>query len=282
MMKLNVINTENFKLDGGASFGVVPKSLWSKTVPSDENNMVDVCNRLLLIESDGHKILIDTGIGNKQDEKYLSHFHISGNTLEQGLAEKGFSSDDITDVILTHLHFDHVGGSVKYNDDRLKLHPVFPNAIYYCSKEQWDWAINPNPREKASYLNENYIPLYESGHLEFIHEEQELFENIYLKIYNGHTQGQIIPMINYNGRKIVFMADFIASVTHVPLPYIPSFDVQPLLSLQEKADFYKKALEENYVLFFEHDSQNECCTLQMTEKGVKPKDVFDFKDLSLH
>jgi glyoxylase-like metal-dependent hydrolase (beta-lactamase superfamily II) len=281
-MKLHVINTEKFKLDGGAAFGVVPKSLWSKTVPSDENNMIDVCNRLLLVEIEDHNILIDTGIGNKQDAKYLSHFYISGNTLEQGLAEKGFSPSDITDVILTHLHFDHAGGSVKYSDDRQKLIPVFPKAIYYCSKEQWDWAVNPNPREKASYLNENYYPLFESGHLEFIHEEQELFKNVYLNIYNGHTQGQIIPVINYNGRKIVFMADFIASVTHVPVPYIPSYDVQPLVSLQEKSEFYKKAVEENYVLFFEHDSQNECCTVHMTEKGIKPKEVFEFKDLSLH
>jgi len=278
-MKLHVINAENFKLDGGASFGVVPKTIWVKNVIIDENNLVSVCNRLLLIETDGHKILIDSGIGDKQDVKYLSYFQISGNTLEQGLKEKGFTPDDITDVILTHLHFDHVGGCVKFNNDRTKLLPVFPNATYYCSKDQWDWAIDPNPREKASYHKENYMPLFESGHLEFIHEEQELFKGVFLKLYNGHTQGQIIPEVNFNGRTVVFMADLIASVNHIPVPYVPSFDVQPLLSLKEKTEFYKRAVAENFVLFFEHDYSNECCSVQMTEKGVKPKEIFKLSDL---
>ncbi|MGD0711067.1 MAG: MBL fold metallo-hydrolase [Bacteroidales bacterium] len=280
-MKLHVINVENFKLDGGASFGVVPKSIWVKTVPVDENNLINVCNRLLLVETGDHKILIDSGIGNKQDEKYLSHFQITGNTLEQGLAEKGFSSNDITDVIFTHLHFDHVGGCVKYNNDRSKLSLVFPKANHYCSKEQWDWANDPNPREKASYHTENYLPLFESGHLEFIHEEQELFDGIFLKMYNGHTQGQIIPEIEYNGRKVAFMADFIASVSHIPVPYVPSFDVQPLLTLKEKTAFYERALAENIVLFFEHDYYNECCTVQMTEKGIKLKDIFKLSELNI-
>jgi len=278
-MKLHVINAENFKLDGGACFGVVPKTVWEKNVIIDENNLIAVCNRLLLIETDGHKILIDSGIGDKQDEKYLSYFHISGNNIEQGLKEKGFTTADITDVILTHLHFDHVGGCVKFNDDRTKLLPVFPNATYYCSKEQWDWAINPNPREKASYHNENYLPLFENGHLEFIHEEHELFKDVYLKLYNGHTQGQIIPEINFNNRKVVFMADFIASVYNIPVPYIPSFDVQPLLSLKEKTEFYKRAVAENFVLFFEHDYSNECCTVQLTDKGVKLKEIFKLSNL---
>jgi glyoxylase-like metal-dependent hydrolase (beta-lactamase superfamily II) len=280
MMKLHVINVENFKLDGGAWFGVVPKSVWSKLVPSDENNLISVCNRLLLVEIDDHKILIDSGIGDKQDEKYLSHFHITGNTLEQGLKEKGFSTDDITDVILTHLHFDHVGGCVKYNNDKTKLIPIFSKANYYCSKTQWDSAIEPNPREKASYHTENYLPLFESGHLEFIHEEQELFKGVFLKIYNGHTIGQIIPEIEYNGRKVVFMADFIAAVGNIPVPYVPSFDVQPLETLKEKTEFYKRAIAENLILFFEHDYFNECCTVQMTEKGVKPKEIFKLSDLS--
>jgi glyoxylase-like metal-dependent hydrolase (beta-lactamase superfamily II) len=280
MMNLHVIHAENFKLDGGACFGVVPKSIWSKTVPADDNNLIEVCNRLLLIEIEDHKILIDSGIGNKQDEKYLSHFHITGNTLEQGLAEKGFSTNDITDVILTHLHFDHVGGCVKYNDDRTKLIPIFPKANYYCSKAQWDWAIDPNPREKASYHKENYIPLFESGYLEFIHEEQELFDGVFLKMYNGHTEGQIIPEMDYHGRKLVFMADFIATVTNIPVPYVPSFDVQPLLTLKEKTAFYERAVAENFILFFEHDFYNECCTVQMTEKGVKPKEIFKLSDLS--
>ena len=278
-MKLHVINVENFKLDGGASFGVVPKSIWAKTLLPDENNLINVCNRLLLIETDGHKILIDSGIGDKQAEKYLSFFYISGNTLEQGLEEKGFKAEDITDIIFTHLHFDHVGGCLKYNNDKTKLLNVFPNATFYCSKEQWDWAINPNPREKASYHIENYLPLFEDGHLEFIHEEQELFEGVFLKIYNGHTQGQIIPEISYNGRKIVFMADFIASVTHIPVPYVSGFDVQPLLTLKEKTEFYERAIANNFILFFEHDYYNECCTVHMVNKSVKPKEIFKLKDI---
>ncbi len=281
-MKLHTIYTEDFKLDGGAVFGVVPKSLWSQTAPADSNNMIAVCNRLLLIEIDDHRILVDSGIGTKQDEKYRSHFYITGNTLEQGLAEKGFKPSDITDVLLTHLHFDHVGGCVVYNEDRTKLLPLFPNAIHYCSKAQWDWAIHPNPREKASYFDENYMPLFESGHLEFIHEEQELFKGVHLKMFNGHTQGQIIPFIDYNGRTVVFMADFIESLTHIPVPYIPSFDVQPLVSLKEKTDFYEEAVAGNFVLFFEHDPLHECCTLQMTPKGAKVKDVFQLSMVNSH
>ena len=279
-MKLHVINVENFKLDGGASFGVVPKSIWAMTLHPDENNMINVCNRLLLIETDGHKILIDSGIGNKQSEKYLSFFYVSGNTLEKGLEEKGFNAKDITDVILTHLHFDHVGGCLKYNNDRTKLLNVFPNATFYCSKAQWDWAVNPNSREKAAYINENYLPLFEDGHLEFIHEEQELFNGIFLKMYNGHTQGQLIPEINYNGRKIVFMADFITSVSHIPVPYVPGYDVQPLLTLKEKPEFYERAIADNFILFFEHDYYNECCTVHMVKKSVKPKEIFKLNDLT--
>jgi glyoxylase-like metal-dependent hydrolase (beta-lactamase superfamily II) len=278
-MKLHVIHAEDFKLDGGACFGLVPKSIWALSYPPDENNMLNTINRLLLIEAGDHKILIDSGIGDKQDEKYLSHFYISGNDVEMGLKEKGFSTGDITDVILTHLHFDHVGGCLRYNSDRSKLISVFPNATHYCTKAQWDWAIDPNPREKASYHNENYLQLLESGHMEFIYEEQELFEGVFLKIVNGHTQGQIIPVIDYNGRKVVFMGDFIASVTHIPVPYVPSFDTQPLQTLKEKTEFYEKALAENYVLFFEHDFKNECCTVQMTRKGVRVKDIFMLKDL---
>jgi glyoxylase-like metal-dependent hydrolase (beta-lactamase superfamily II) len=278
-MKLHIIDTDIFKLDGGAYFGVVPKSMWSASFPADENNMVPVCCRLLLIETEDRKILIDSGIGNKQSEKYRSHFSITGNTLEQGLKEKGFSTNDITDVILTHLHFDHVGGSVVYNEDKTKLLPLFPNAIYYCSKTQWDWAIEANPREKASYMDDNYVPLFESGHLEFIHEEQELFKGIYLKIYDGHTIGQMIPHVEYNGRTVVFMADFIPTVKHIPMPFVPSYDVQPLVTIKEKAAFFETAVAGNYVLFFEHDPFNECCSLQMTDKGARVKDVFELSTL---
>lgn len=278
-MKLHIIRAEDFKLDGGACFGVVPKSVWSKTVTADTNNMVPISCRLLLIETDGHRILTDTGIGDKQDEKYLSYFYISGNTLEQGLKEKGFVPSDITDVIFTHLHFDHAGGAVKYNEDRTKLLPAFPNAVYYCTKAQWDWAINPNPREKASYFSENYVPLFDSGRLEFIHEEQELFKGVFLKIFNGHTGGQIVPVIDYNGKKIVYAGDFIAALANVPVPYIPSFDTQPLLSLEEKTRFYKEAIAGEYVLFFEHDYVNECCTVQYVKNAVRVKEVFKLNDI---
>lgn len=274
LMELHIINAENFKADGGATFGVVPKSIWSKTCPADENNMITASNRLLLIVSEKRKILIDTGIGNKQDEKYLSHFYITGNNVENALIEKGFSTDEITDVIFTHLHWDHCGGAVKFNDDKSKLIPVFKNATYYCSKAQWDWAVNPNPREKAAYHRENFMPLFEQGRLEFIHKEQELFQGIFLKIVNGHTSGQLIPVISYNNRKLVYIADFIPSTTHVPVAYISAYDIQPLLALKEKEEFLSKAADENYILFFGHDSINECCSVQNTEKGVKVKESF--------
>jgi glyoxylase-like metal-dependent hydrolase (beta-lactamase superfamily II) len=279
MMKLHVIYTEDFKLDGGACFGVVPKSVWSKLYPADENNYVDVCNRLLLIETGDRKILIDSGIGNKQDEKYLSYFFIHGNTLEKALSDKGFKPEDITDVILTHLHFDHAGGSVIYNSDRTKLEPLFPNATYYSSSSQWEWAMNPNPREKASYHNENYVPLHEQGKLEFIMKEGFFSESISILLLNGHTQGQVIPVIDYKGRKVVFMADFIAAVPNIPVPYVPSYDVQPLISLKEKSAFLEKAAAENYILFFEHDAHNECCTVHKTEKGIRVKDIFKLADI---
>ncbi len=279
LMDLHVIYTEDFKLDGGACFGVVPKSVWSKLYPPDENNNVDVCNRLLLIETGNRKILIDTGIGNKQSEKYLSYFFIRGNTLEKALSEKGFSPNDITDVIFTHLHFDHVGGAVVFNPENKNTKALFPNATYYCSKAQWDWAINPNPREKASYHPENYMSLYESGKLQFIMKEGSFADGISILITNGHTQGQVIPVIDYKGRKIIFMADFISAVPNIPIAYIPSYDVQPLLSLKEKTDFLEIAANENYILFFEHDSHHECCNVHKTEKGIRVKDIFKLTDI---
>jgi glyoxylase-like metal-dependent hydrolase (beta-lactamase superfamily II) len=279
-MELHIIHAENFKVDGGATFGVVPKSIWSKLYPADENNMITASNRLLFIVSVGRKILIDTGIGDKQDEKYRSHFYISGNNVENALIEKGFSPDEISDVIFTHLHWDHCGGAVKYNEDKSKLIPVFKNATYYCSKTQWDCAINPNPREKAAYHRENFMLLFEQGRLELIHDEIELFPGIFLKIVNGHTSGQIIPEILYNNRKLIYMADFIPSTTHVPLAYLAAYDIQPLIALKEKEEFLTKAIAENYVLFFEHDYINECCTVHLTEKGVKVKETFPLKSLN--
>lgn len=279
MMKLHVIYTEDFKLDGGACFGVVPKSVWSKICPPDENNYIDVCNRLLLVETGGRKILIDSGIGNKQNEKYLSYFFIHGNTLVKALSDKGFTPEDITDVLLTHLHFDHAGGSVKYNSDRTKLEPLFPNATYYCSSTQWEWALNPNIREKASYHNENYVPLFEQGKLQFIMKEGFFAEGISVLIMNGHTEGQVIPVVDYKGKKIVFMADFIAAVPAIPVPYIASWDVQPLISLKEKSEFLEKAANDNYILFFEHDPHHECCTVQKTQKKIGVKDIFKLADI---
>lgn len=280
MMKLHVLNTEDFKLDGGASFGVVPKSIWSMLIQPDKDNYINVCNRLLLIETGDRRILIDTGIGNKQDEKYLSHFQITGHTLEEALAVKGFVPNDITDIILTHLHFDHVGGCLRYNADRTKTEFTFPNATYYCSKAQWEWAVNPNFREKAAYLPENYMPLFESGKLEFIMKEGLFCEGVSLMMLNGHTEGQVIPVIDYKGRKIVFMADFIATAEQIPIAYVPAFDVRPLLSYQEKTEFLEKALNNNYILFFEHDPRHECCDLQQTKKGIRMKEHFILSDIS--
>jgi glyoxylase-like metal-dependent hydrolase (beta-lactamase superfamily II) len=279
MMKLHVIQCEDFKLDGGAWFGVVPKSVWSKLYPPDANNYIDICNRLLLFETGDRKILIDTGIGDKQDAKYLSYFFIHGNTVEKALSENGFRPEEITDVILTHLHFDHVGGAAKYNDDHTKVLPVFPNATYYCSKSQYEWAFKPNLREIAAYHKENHVPLFEQGKLEFIMKEGMFAEGISLMLRNGHTEGQVIPIIDYKGRKVVFMADFIAALPNIPVPYVPSYDVQPLVSLKDKAEFLEIAANENYVLFFEHDAHYECCTVHMTEKGIRVKDIFKLSDI---
>jgi len=242
--------------------------------------MITASNRLLLIISEGRKILVDTGIGDKQDEKYRSHFYVSGNNVEIALIEQGFSPDEITDVIFTHLHWDHCGGAVKYNDDRTKLIPVFKNATHYCTQAQWEWATNPNPREKAAYHRENFMPLFEQGLFEFIHEEMELIPGVFLKIVNGHTSGQIILEIDYHNHKLIYVADFIPSSTHVPVAYVAAYDVQPLLALKEKEEFLNKAAAENYILFFEHDSLNECCTVHQTEKGVRLKESMFLSSLN--
>ena len=279
-MKLYSFICDKFKLDGGACFGVVPKSVWQKICLPDENNMIDIVNRLLLIETDKRKILIDTGMGNKQDEKYFAYFYLSGEySLEKSLASVGFRTDDITDVIFTHLHFDHCGGAVKYNADRTSLELTFKNAIHWCSRAQWECATKPNAREKASYHKENFMPVFESGKLQFIDVERELYKDIYLKIVNGHTEGQVIPMIRYNNKTIVFVADFIAAVGNIAVPYIPAFDTRPLISMKEKEEFLNEAVTNNYILFFEHDYLNECCTLQKIEKRITYKDILFLKDV---
>lgn len=278
-MELHVINTGNFKLDGGAMFGVVPKVMWQKVYPADENNLCTWSMRCLLIVSDNKKILIDCGIGDKQDEKFLKNYHLSGDdTLTKSLANAGFTTEDITDVILTHLHFDHCGGAVKYNSDRTELVPTFKNAIYWISQQQWDLANDPNQREKASYMKNNFIPLYEKGHVKFISKDTELFPNISVRLIFGHTAGQLIPYINYNGKTIVYMADFIPAAAHIPLPYIISYDTQPLVSLAEKESFLNEAVTNDYTLFFEHDFYYECCSLHETEKGIRANIFFNLKD----
>lgn len=280
-MKLHVINTGNFKLDGGAMFGVVPKSLWSKTNPADENNLCNWAMRCLLIEDGNRLILIDNGIGNKQDAKFYSHYFLNGNdTLENSLKQKGFSPDDVTDMFLTHLHFDHCGGSIKHNESNTGFETAFKNATYWSNAEHWKWATEPNNREKASFLKENIIPIKESGQLKFIDGENDkpLGENISISYMRGHTDAMMIPHINYNGKTIVFMADLLPSTGHIPLPYVMGYDTRPLLTLSEKEKFLDKAAEEEYILFLEHDSVNECCTVQKTEKGVRLKESFGFSE----
>ncbi|MBN8696124.1 MAG: MBL fold metallo-hydrolase [Bacteroidetes bacterium] len=280
-MKLHVINTGNFKLDGGAMFGVVPKTLWSKTNPADENNMCNWSMRCLLIEDGNRLILIDNGIGDKQDAKFFSHYYLNGNeTLASSLKQAGFSTDDITDMFLTHLHFDHCGGSIQYNNSRSGFETVFKNATYWSNAEHWEWATKPNPREKASFLKENIIPIQESGQLKFIDGEasKQLGENISISYMRGHTDAMMIPHIQYKGKTVVFMADLLPSTGHIPLPYVMGYDTRPLLTMTEKEKFLKEADDKEYILFLEHDSVNECCTLQHTEKGIRLKETFQFEE----
>jgi glyoxylase-like metal-dependent hydrolase (beta-lactamase superfamily II) len=279
-MKLHVINTGYFKLDGGAMHGVVPKSMWQKENPADENNMCNWAMRCLLVEDSNRLILIDNGIGNKQDAKFFSHYFLSGDiSLEKSLKEKGFSLSDITDMFLTHLHFDHCGGSVRYaNAERNKLETAFPNATYWSNKTHWDWAVQPNAREKASFLKENILPIQESGQLKFLGENEELIPGFKTWFTYGHTGAMMIPHISYKGKTVAFMADLLPSAAHIPLPWIMAYDVQPLKTLSEKEIFLKKAAEEEYILFFEHDYKNECATVEMTERGIKLKQKFALTD----
>ncbi|MBC8048475.1 MAG: MBL fold metallo-hydrolase [Fimbriimonadaceae bacterium] len=273
-MKLISINSGLFKLDGGAMFGVVPKKIWSKLITPDTNNLCTWSMRCLLVDAGYRKILIDCGMGNKQDEKFFSHYEPHGEQLFESLNKNGYASEDITDVFLTHLHFDHCGGAVAKTGDG-KFIPAFPNAAYWSNKKQWDWATNPNSREKASFLKENFIPLLEQGVLKFIKDETEEiipgFKTIWV---NGHTESMMLPVIQYNSKTIVYMADLMPSYAHIPIPYVMGYDVRPLITLKEKEEFLKEAVEKNYILFFEHDAEHECCDLQMTDKGIRPKDFF--------
>jgi glyoxylase-like metal-dependent hydrolase (beta-lactamase superfamily II) len=272
-MQLFPIHAGHFKLDGGAMFGVVPKSIWSKAYPADENNLINLAMRCLLVVDGDRRILIDNGIGDKQGEKFFSHYYLNGDqSLMGSLREVGFKPEDITDVFLTHLHFDHCGGTVKHNADHSGFELTFPNATHWLSKPQWTWATHPNRREKASFLHENMIPVAESGKLKFFEGPFELIPGFEVRIFNGHTQGQAIPFIKTGNHIVVFVADTIPTSAHVPLPYIMSYDTQPLISLSEKEAFLNEAATNGYILFFEHDAYYECCTLETSEKGIKVKE----------
>ncbi len=279
-MKLHTINTGLFKLDGGAMFGVVPKTIWQKLVPPDENNLCTWAMRCLLIDDGDRLILIDNGIGNKQDEKFMGHYHLHGkDTLDKSLNKLGFHRSDITDVFLTHLHFDHCGGSIIRQGD--KLIPAFENAHYWSNDKHWDWAVYPNDREKASFLKENILPIQESGQLKFVETDDGVDFSAHMKVRfaYGHTDAMMLPQIQYKGRTIVYMADLLPSTAHIPLPYVMAYDMFPLQTLKEKKAFLEEALAGDFILYFEHDEQNECCTLQQTEKGIRVSETFKLSEL---
>lgn len=279
-MKLHTIDTGFFKLDGGAMFGVVPKSLWQRTNPADADNLCTWAMRCLLIEDGNRLILVDNGIGDKQDNNFLKHYHLHGDsTLEKSLAALGFGKDDITDVFLTHLHFDHCGGSVAWNRDRTGFEMNFRNATYWSNARHWQWATEPNRREKASFLKENILPIHESGQLKFIEKDGEWLPGIDIFFANGHTDAQMIPLIRYKERTIAFMADLLPSVGHFPIPYVMGYDTRPLLTLEEKEHFLNTAAANNYILFFEHDAVNECCSVVATDKGVRAGETFRLSEL---
>lgn len=279
-MKLYPINAGNFKLDGGAMFGVVPKSLWHRTNPADSNNMIDIAARCLLIEDGNRLILIDTGMGNKQSDKFFGYYYLWGNdTIDGSLAKFGFHRDDITDVFMTHLHFDHCGGSIQWNKDKTGYEPAFKNALFWSNTDHWNWATQPNNREKASFLKENILPMQDSGQLKFtsipdndILTASKLGFDIFFA--NGHTDKQMIPMIQYKDQTICFMADLLPTAGHLPIPFVMGYDTRPLLTLDEKERFLNLAADNNYYLFLEHDAHNPIITVKQTEKGVRLNEVF--------
>ena len=288
-MNLYSIETEFFKLDGGAMFGVVPKVIWNEINPADEKNLCTWAMRCLLIEDGERLILIDNGIGNKQDEKFLRHYYLHGdNTLDKSLKKYGFHRDDITDVFLTHLHFDHCGGSIDREGD--KLVPAFKNAVYWSNEKHWLWATQPNEREKASFLKENILPIKESGQLQFVNFSKEaltdkLFgttftENISIRFVSGHTESMMLPQIKYKDKTIVYMADLLPSAGHIPLPYVMAYDMFPLTTLNEKKMFLNEAVDNNYILFFEHDPKIECCYLKRTDRGIRMGGAFNLAEIN--
>jgi len=279
-MKIYPIQTGNFKLDGGAMFGVVPKSIWQKTNPADSNNMIDMGMRSLLIEDGNKLILIDTGMGNKQSDKFFGYYYQFGDfSLDTSLASYGFHRDDITDVFLTHLHFDHCGGSIQWNKNQIGYEPAFKNAKFWSNQEHWNWATNPNPREKASFLEENILPIQESGQLNFISENS--FQQVGFDVLkmDGHTEKQMLPKVFYQGKTIIFMADLLPTIGHIPVPYVMGYDTRPLVTIKEKEAFLSEAADNEYFLFLEHDAYSEICTVQHTNKGVRLKETHKFKDI---
>jgi glyoxylase-like metal-dependent hydrolase (beta-lactamase superfamily II) len=284
-MKIYPIETGNFKLDGGAMFGVVPKTIWQKTNPADNKNLIDMSMRCMLIENDNKLILVDNGLGNKQAEKFFSYYYLFGDfSLETSLKKLGFHKNDITDVFLTHLHFDHCGGSIQFNKDKTGYEPAFKNATYWSNENHWQWATQPNPREKASFLKENILPIKESGQLRFIKPLDNKFLNstdlgFGILFVDGHTEKMMIPHINYKGKTLVFMADLLPTTGHVPLPYVMGYDTRPLLTMGEKQQFLNLAADNNFMLFLEHDAFNELCTVKHTEKGVRIEQTFSFNEV---
>jgi len=284
-MKIYPIETGNFKLDGGAMFGVVPKSLWNQTNPADDQNMISMALRCLLIEEDNRLILIDTGMGNKQSEKFFGYYFMYGDyTLDKSLAKYGFHRDQITDVFLTHLHFDHCGGSIQWNKEHTFYEPAFKNARFWSNENHWTWATIPNPREKASFLEENINPIKSSGQLNFISLPNSNFKtqselSFDIHFVDGHTEKMMIPQIKYQNKTLVYMADLLPTTGHIPLPYVMGYDTRPLITMEEKAKFLQKAADENYYLFLEHDAETEICTVKNTEKGVRIDSKYKFNDI---
>ncbi len=277
-MKLHVIDTGFFKLDGGAMFGVVPKVIWQKTNPPDNNNLCTWAMRCLLIEDGDRLILIDNGIGDKQDAKFLSYYYLHGeDSLLKSIRRAGFSEADITDMFLTHLHFDHCGGGVKRNGEGFEL--TFPNATYWSNEDHWRWAVHPNPREKASFLTENIVPMQESGYLKMVAQDSSPFPQMDIFYVSGHTDKMMIPMIRYKGKTICFVADLIPSSSHIPIPYVMGYDTRPLITMEEKERFLKKAADEKYVLFFEHDPTIECCTVSNVDGRIRVDNRFKLAEL---
>lgn len=284
-MKIYPIEAGHFKLDGGAMFGVVPKSIWNRTNPADSKNLIDIAARCMLIE-DGNKLtLIDNGMGDKQSDKFFSYYYQWGaHSIDRSLAHYGFHRDDITDVFMTHLHFDHVGGAIQWNKDRTGYEPAFKNATFWTNENHWNWAIEPNNREKASFLKENLLPMQESGQLSFIKRGTQAYQptselNFGILFADGHTEKQMLPHVHYQGKTLVFMADLVPTLGHLPVPYVTGYDTRPLLSINEKERFLNTAVDNDYYLWLEHDAHNEIITVQHTEKGVRVKDIYTFNEL---